>query len=67
MTTYNYRLVFPTDGRAVNSQTARITSDRLYEVGDEISHSGQLWTVTQAPLEQPDDGDTADLMLWPAG
>jgi hypothetical protein len=66
MATYNYRLVFPTDGRAVKSQTARIISDRLYAVGDQIEHHGQLWTVSQAPLEEPDDGDTVDLMMWPA-
>ncbi len=63
-----YRLIFPTpaDSVVVNSETAEIESDELYEVGAELSYGGQLWRVSQAPLEPPQNGEAADLMLWPA-
>jgi hypothetical protein len=63
-----YRLIFPTplDSALVNSETAEIESDEFYEVGAEISYGGKRWRVSQAPHEQPQNGETADLMVWPA-
>ena len=64
----NYRLVFPVpEGTQVESaQTAHITSDNFLSVGDEIEHGGTLWRVSQAPLDEPTHGETADIMVWPA-
>ncbi|HEY4346037.1 MAG TPA: hypothetical protein VGM80_00480 [Gaiellaceae bacterium] len=64
-----YRLVFPTpdDMALENTPTAHIDSgETVYEVGAEIHHDGKRWRVSQAPLEQPESGEEADLMLWPA-
>jgi hypothetical protein len=65
----SYRLIFPTpEGFAIeNARTAQIdTGDRILAVGDEIEHGDKLWRVSQAPLDQPTHGETADLMVWPA-
>jgi hypothetical protein len=61
-----YRLIFPTppDRVFVDTETAEIESDEVYEVGSEIRYGGKLWRVSQAPLEQPRNGETADLMVW---
>ena len=68
MATYYYRLIFPNDAdqSIENSRTAEIASAHPYEVGDEIRSGGKLWRVSEAPVEQPEDGSTADLMVWPA-
>ncbi len=64
----SYRLVFPVpEGTQIESaRTAVIHSDKVYDVGDEIEHGGRLWRVSQAPLDDPMHGETADLMVWPA-
>jgi len=65
----SYRLVFPPPPgvSATNSETAQIDSgDELYVVGSRIEWEGKVWVVTQAPLDQPMLGDTADLLVWPA-
>ena len=65
----SYRLIFPpAPGIPPElSHTAQLeTGDRILEVGDEVEHGGRRWKVSQAPLEQPESGETADLMLWPA-
>jgi hypothetical protein len=66
--TYYYRLIFPTeaDQTIENTRTAEIASDHPYEVGDEIEHGGKRWRVSEAPVEQPENESTADLMVWPA-
>jgi hypothetical protein len=68
MATYYYRLIFPTeaDQAIEKTHTAEIASDRPYEVGDEIRHDGKLWRVSEAPVEQPENESTQDLMVWPA-
>jgi hypothetical protein len=66
----SYRLIFPTpEGFATeNAETARVeTGDRILNVGDEIEHDGKLWQVSKAPVDQPSHGETADLLVWPAG
>jgi hypothetical protein len=66
----SYRLIFPVpEGFATeNAATAEVqTGDRILTVGDEIEHGGTLWRVSQAPLDQPTHGETADVMVWPAG
>jgi hypothetical protein len=65
----SYRLIFPVpEGFAIeNTPTAHIeTGDKVLAVGDEVEHGGKLWRVSQAPLDQPTLGETADLMVWPA-
>ncbi|HWE80512.1 MAG TPA: hypothetical protein VG265_02590 [Gaiellaceae bacterium] len=65
----SYRLLFPRppDLAADETPTAHIdTGDKMLEVGDIVEHGGSRWEVTQAPLEQPDAGETADVMVWPA-
>jgi len=64
----NYRLIFPVppDTPAANAKTAFIESKEFIEVGARIEHGGKVWSVTQAPREQPHEGAIADLMLWPA-
>jgi hypothetical protein len=65
----SYRLIFPTpEGTPIeNAKTAHIDSgDEVYGVGTEIKHGGKLWRVSQAPLDQPENTETADLMVWPA-
>jgi hypothetical protein len=68
MSRYQYRLIFPTpsDTAIENTHTARIESEQLYTVGDELEHDGKRWTVTKAPTEDPESGSPADLMVWPA-
>ena len=64
-----YRLIFPTPANEVieNTPTAHIDSgDEVYEVGALIEHRGKRWRVSRAPVEQPQSGETADLMVWPA-
>jgi chitodextrinase len=63
----NYRLIFPVpEGTQPESaHQALITNDTYYKVGDEITHGGKAWRVTQAPLDDPIHGETADLMVWP--
>jgi hypothetical protein len=64
----SYRLIFPApDGVAIeNASTAQIeTGGRILSVGDEVAHGGKRWRVSQAPLDQPAYGETADLMVWP--
>lgn len=63
-----YRLVFPVEpGTPIEkAHTAEIETDDEIEVGAEISHGGRRWRVSQAPVEQPEYGQVADLMLWPA-
>jgi hypothetical protein len=64
-----YRLLFPTAPGvpAVDTKTARLdTGDKLLEVGDLVEHGGRRWRVSQAPLEQPQSGETADVLVWPA-
>jgi hypothetical protein len=65
----SYRLIFPVpDGTPIEfAESAHIESgDRVYAVGDEIRHRGRVWLVSQAPLEDPTHGETADLLVWPA-
>jgi hypothetical protein len=65
----SYRLIFPTspDLALENTPTAYIdTGDRILEVGDIVDHGGSRWQVSEAPLEQPESGETADIMVWPA-
>jgi hypothetical protein len=65
----NYRLIFPVaEGfPSEGAETAHIDSgDKVYAVGDEIEYGGAVWRVSQAPLEDPLLGQTADLMVWPA-
>jgi hypothetical protein len=64
----SYRLIFPTEPLTSieNAPTSVIESDQIYEVGAVISHGGKRWRVSQAPVEQPSIGETADLMVWPA-
>lgn len=64
-----YRLLFPTPPGvpAVDAKTARLdTGEKLLEVGDVVEHGGRRWRVSQAPLEQPQSGETADVLVWPA-
>jgi len=63
----SYRLIFPVpEGVPIEQgRSVHIESDRFYEVGDEIEHAGARWRVTQAPLEEPALGETADLLVWP--
>ncbi len=62
-----YRLVFPTppDIAIENARTAHIEIDRVLEVGDLVEHGGKRWRVSEAPVEQPESGEMADLMVWP--
>jgi hypothetical protein len=63
-----YRLIFPTPPLEVieNTPTAVIDSgDTVYETGAEIVYGGKRWRVSQAPVELPMEGQTADLMVWP--
>jgi hypothetical protein len=64
----SYRLIFPTPrGLPIEeTPTARYESKEPCEVGAVIEHGGKRWTVTEAPLEQPEYGSVADLMVWPA-
>jgi hypothetical protein len=64
----NYRLVFPVpEGTQLESaRTAVVQTDKILNVGDEIEHGGTLWRVSQAPLDEPIHGETADIMVWPA-
>jgi hypothetical protein len=65
----SYRLIFPTppDLALENTPTAHIdTGNRILEVGDIVEHGGSRWQVSEAPLEQPESGETADVMVWPA-
>lgn len=66
---YEYRLVFPPEpgSGAQSSGTAVITSDRLLNTGDEVVHHGRHWKVSQAPLEEPEEGSVQDILVWPAG
>jgi hypothetical protein len=64
-----YRLIFPlpADVSVGDQPTAHIdTGDKLLEVGDVVEHGGERWRVSEAPLEQPESGETADVMVWPA-
>ena len=63
-----YRLIFPTDPGAAleDAPTAEIESEVVYEAGALLTYGGRRWLVSQASLEQPDNGETADLMVWPA-
>jgi hypothetical protein len=66
-----YRLIFEgpeglADHYGGELGSARIQSDRLYEVGDIVEHEGKRWVVTSAPLNQPALGAEADLRVWPA-
>jgi hypothetical protein len=64
-----YRLIFPVpdDLANENGPTAHFDSgERVFEVGDVLEHGGKRWSVSQAPLEQPESGEMADLMVWPA-
>ena len=64
-----YRLIFPTplDLALENTPTAHVNSgDEIWEVGTVIEHDGKRWQVSKAPTEQPQSGETADLMVWPA-
>lgn len=65
---HSYRLVFPAspDAPIEKTVTAFIETDEFYEVGAEIVHGGKRWRVSQAPVEQPEYGQVADLMVWPA-
>ena len=63
-----YRLIFPTpEGISIeNAETTTIDSgDEIYGVGAEIEHDGKRWRVSQAPMEQPELGESVDLMVWP--
>ena len=65
----NYRLILPVaEGvPSEDAESAHIDSgDKIYSVGDEIDYRGRRWRVSQAPLEDPTLGQTADLMVWPA-
>jgi hypothetical protein len=63
-----YRLIFPVPAGATieNTPTAVIDGDQVYKVGDEIEHEGKRWRVSKAPTEDPEGGQTLDLMVWPA-
>jgi hypothetical protein len=64
-----YRLIFPPPPGlgAQDSPTAELDSgDVVYGVGDTIEWDGKRWEVTDAPLEPPLFGASADLMVWPA-
>ncbi len=63
-----YRLIFPApaDESIESTETAEIETDQFYEVGAELEYGGRRWCVSQAPIEQPMLGETADLMVWPA-
>ena len=63
----SYRLIFPVpEGTPIEEErSAHIETEKRYKVGDQIEHGGRLWQVTKAPLEEPELGETADLMLWP--
>jgi hypothetical protein len=64
-----YRLIFPDppDLPIEQTPTAEIDSgDKVYEVGSVIEHEGKRWRVSQAPVELPERGAAADLMVWPA-
>jgi hypothetical protein len=65
---FSYRLLFPPDPDTAieNTATVRIESETVYRVGDEIDHDGKRWRVSKAPLEDPEGGSVADLMVWPA-
>ncbi len=65
-----YRLIFEgpeglADHYGGELGSARIKSDRFYEVGDVVEYKGNRWVVTMAPLDQPDLGQEADLTVWP--
>jgi len=64
----HYRLIFPTapDEPAAYAKTAIIESKEFIEVGARIEHGGKVWTVSQAPREQPQEGAVVDLRVWPA-
>jgi len=63
-----YRLIFPPEPYTSieNAKTATIKSDEFLEVGSLVVHGGKRWYVTQAPLDQPRSGETADVLVWPA-
>ena len=64
-----YRLIFPPrpNEPIENSPTADIDSgEEVYEAGAIIMYRGKRWRVSKAPLELPERGATADLMVWPA-
>jgi len=64
-----YRLIFPppVDQSIESTHTSEIDSgDKVYAVGDEIEHEGKRWRVSQAPVDLPELGASADLMVWPA-
>ena len=46
--------------------SSSLESERPYEVGETIEFGGELWQVSEAPLEAQSLGDYADLMVWPA-
>jgi hypothetical protein len=64
----SYRLIFPTSPELAleNTPTAHFESDEQLEVGAVVEHDGKRWRVSQAPVEQPQSGETADVMVWPA-
>jgi hypothetical protein len=64
-----YRVIFPVpEGLPASAAKTAIirTGETLYEVGTEFEHDGKRWVVTQAPINQPEYGATADLLVWPA-
>jgi hypothetical protein len=63
-----YRLVFPPPPGSSFEQgpTAEVDSDVVYEVGDTIEHGGQVWQVSQVPLEDPRFDEIVEIMVWPA-
>jgi hypothetical protein len=65
-----YRLIFEgpeglADHYGGELGSARIETDRFYEVGDVVEYKGVRWVVTMAPLAQPVYGAEADLTVWP--
>ena len=64
-----YRLVFPPPPGSSFGQapTAEIESEVAYAVGDTLQHDGQLWQVSQMPIEEPRFDEIVEIMVWPAG
>jgi hypothetical protein len=63
-----YRLVFPPSPGSSFEQapTAEVESDVVYKVGDTIELHGQVWQVSQVPLEDPRFDEIVEIMVWPA-